>query len=319
MQNRIVILALACTASATLAPRARAQAPAATPVDTAHHAADSVAPPKKGGMFGKMKALAHNKTAQNIVKAAACTAIPGGQYMVGAIDAKSQAKAAVAGAAAGVATGVATKTMGTSCIPGMGSPTGLAGMGGIGGAGKASAISGLSAMAMSRAMPKGAGAATPAGNAANAANAANAPTMSAQMQMMTAQNQANGNTPVETEAPGQQMQMPTDLAADLKKGKLVIRKVDWIQKSGALSAPTTQMFSDVMGNVGGAIKQSGQRYRVDVYVDKNYSDEEVTSVGGQRVAMILALLDERAGAASSMQGGQTKKDKEPRIEFVKIK
>ena len=50
-------------------------------------------------MFGKLKGLAHNKTARSIAKVAACTALPGGQYVVGAIDAKQAAKKAVAGAA----------------------------------------------------------------------------------------------------------------------------------------------------------------------------------------------------------------------------
>jgi hypothetical protein len=71
-------------------------------------AADSQPPKKKpGGLFGKMKSIAGNKTVQSVAKTAACTMVPGGQVIAGAIDA--------AGAAAG-----------TSCMGGLGG-SGLAG------------------------------------------------------------------------------------------------------------------------------------------------------------------------------------------------
>src|SRR6185312_10846605 len=85
---------------------------AAAPADTSPH--------KKGGMFGKLKGVAHNKTVQNVTKAALCTAVPGGQYMVAAADAKKAGKS--------VASGVANSQ---SCIPGM-PAAGMAGMGGMG-------------------------------------------------------------------------------------------------------------------------------------------------------------------------------------------
>ena len=170
-----------------------------------------------------------------------------------------------------------------------------------------------------------AGGKTPPGGATMAALAAqtgNVQALSAQIQAMALQRQtqtADGDVPIETEAPGQQMQIPSDPAAELAKGKLVIKKIDWVRNSGALSAPTTQMFTDVMTSVGGAIKQTGARYRVDMYVDKSYTDEEVTDIGGQRIAMVIAMLNDRAQVGGSMQGGSTKKDKNPRIEFVLVK
>jgi len=132
--------------------------------------------PKKGGMFGKLKGLAHNKTAQSIAKVAACTALPGGQYVVGALDAKQQAaKNAVAGAATS-AVGAAT---GTSCMPGMSSGAGVAASGMTGGSMNAATIA-----AMSNAR---------AGGAAGAMSAAQMQAMMAQMQALTGRTQVASN------------------------------------------------------------------------------------------------------------------------------
>ena len=112
--SRVVVVALA-TVGQFIAVSARAQAAdsltkgksdgsigvAAAPVDTSVH--------KKGGMFGKLKSVAHNKTVQNITKAAVCQALPGGQYMVGAAEAAKNKTS--------IASGVANSQ---SCIPGMG-------------------------------------------------------------------------------------------------------------------------------------------------------------------------------------------------------
>ena len=60
---------------------------------TAAPAADSAAQPapKKKGMFGKLKSIAGNKTVQSVAKVAACTVVPGGQFVAAGIDAASAA------------------------------------------------------------------------------------------------------------------------------------------------------------------------------------------------------------------------------------
>ena len=58
---------------------------------------------KGGGLFGKVKGVAKNKVVQSVVKTAACTMVPGGQYVAGAIDAAANKNAATG--AAGAATG----------------------------------------------------------------------------------------------------------------------------------------------------------------------------------------------------------------------
>ena len=139
--------------------------------------------PKKGGMFGKLKGLAHNKTAQSIAKVAACTALPGGQYVVGALDAKQQAaKNAVAGAATS-AVGAAT---GTSCMPGMsGAAMGMSPSAGVGGSGMAArTMDAATIAAMSNAR---------AGGAAGAMSAAQMQAMVAHMQALSARTQVSSN------------------------------------------------------------------------------------------------------------------------------
>lgn len=112
-----------------------ATAVAAQPAASADSApADTAPKPKgKGGFFGKAKKLAGNKVVQTVAKTAACTMVPGGQAIAGAIDAAS------AKSAGGAAEGAAAAATGSSCLPGMGGAAmGGAGMTGGGMAGMAS-------------------------------------------------------------------------------------------------------------------------------------------------------------------------------------
>ena len=258
-----------------------------------------------------MKALAKNKTAQTIAKTAACTMVPGGSLVVSAIDAKQNKS--VAGAA-NVAASAAAGVPGSSC-PGMGGLGGLTGMGkmgaamsGVPGAGKGGGLAGLAGAATG--MPPGTTVSTSLGSVA---------TMAAQMQAASAQMQnASAGNALQTEAAGKQMELSGDPVKDLSKGKLVIKKVDWILHTAALSAASTQTFADIMTSIGAAIKQAGGSYHVDVYMDKHYADGEATSLGAQRVSVVLAML-QGAQVGDAVQAGKTQKDKEQRIEIVKNK
>ena len=97
-------------------------------------------PKKKKGFFGKVKDAAKNKTVQQVAKVAACTMVPGGSMVAGAIDAASNASD---GSAAGAASGAAGAATGTSC---MGAPGG--GMGGMSGAAGAAQMAGAAAELM---------------------------------------------------------------------------------------------------------------------------------------------------------------------------
>jgi hypothetical protein len=111
-------------------------------------------PKKKGGLFGKMKSVAGNKAVQSVAKTAACTMVPGGQVLAGAID------AAGSNGADGAAAGAAGAATGTSCMggfaPGMGA-AGVPGGGLPGGVGASAAVdAAMSSMGPGTTMPAGA-------------------------------------------------------------------------------------------------------------------------------------------------------------------
>ena len=99
---------------AVIATQMAAQDTVAVPVA---EAAAVEAPKKKKGFLGKIKSIAGDKTVQSVAKMAACTMVPGGQYVAGAIDAASSA---ADGDAAGTASGAAGAATGTNCFGGMG-------------------------------------------------------------------------------------------------------------------------------------------------------------------------------------------------------
>jgi hypothetical protein len=289
---------------------------ASAPADTAPH--------KKGGMFGKLKSVAHNKTVQSVTKAALCTAVPGGQYMVAAADAKKAGKS--------VASGVANAQ---SCIPGM-PGAGMTGMGGMGGkagvAGAAMNAASLGAMggkagvasapdlAQIAAMTGGKGVPGGRGAAVTAVSIATLTTAMQQSNTATIANGSGGGGEIATEASGQQLKLSGAVADEIRKGKLVIKKIDWVRGSPSVSAPMTQGFMDLMTTVGQAISKAGGAYRVDVYMDKKYTDAEIASLGQQRGSIVAASL--QAGGQLSpdlAMPGKIGKDKEQRVEIVKVK
>ena len=293
---------------------------ATAPADTATH--------KKGGMFGKLKSVAHNKTVQNVTKAALCTAVPGGQYVMAAADAKK--------AGTSVASGVANSQ---SCIPGM-SGAGMAGMGGMGGkAGVAGAAMNAASMGSMAGMAEKGGATSapdlaklaamsggngaPAGRGA-AVTAVSIATLTTAMQQSNAASVANGSGggggEMTTEASGQQIKLSGAVDDEIRKGKLVIKKIDWVHGSPSVSAPMTQGFMDLMTTAGQAISKAGGTYRVDIYMDKKYTDAEIASLGQQRAGIVVASL--QAGGKLSPDlalVGKIGKDKEQRVEIVKVK
>jgi len=287
---------------------------ATPPADTTPH--------KKGGMFGKLKSVAQNKTVQSVTKAALCTAVPGGQYMVAAADAKKNGKSVASSMAAS-----------QSCIPGM-PGAGMAGMGGK--AGLAGAAVGAASMGMGgkSAVAGAAGApnlaqiaamngmrGAPAGRGA-AVTAISIATLTSAMEQANAASAASGGAGGEmaTEASGQQLKLSGAVPEEIKKGKLTIKKIDWVHGSPSVSAPMTQGFMDLMTTAGQAISAAGGAYRVDIYMDKKYSDAEIASLGQQRGAIIVASL--QAGGqlpADVVTAGKIGKDKEQRVEIVKVK
>lgn len=140
-----------------------------------------------------------------------------------------------------------------------------------------------------------------------------------QMQAASAQAQlASTGAPMQSEAPGQQLKLSGDVASELAKGKLVIRQVDWLQHSAMPSEASADAFGDIIARIGSAMKQSGAKYRVDLYVDKHLTDAEAPTLAAQRMAIVIATLQSDTPTAA-IQTGKMEKDADQRIEIVKIK
>ncbi len=299
--------------------------------DTLASVPDTAKKKKGGGLFGKVKGVAKNKVVQQIAKTAACTMLPGGQVVAGAIDAAANKDAV--GAAAGAATG-------TTCMPGMGGAGAMAGGAMAGGVMPGGVMPGV-------VMPGGAG--MPAGGQLSgmdpAMMAAYSAQLAAAMQAMQAQAGAGGAgmppgmppgamamppggvgmPPGQMGAPGEggghPLEVSSDLPGDLKKGKTVIRHIDWIPGGGTVSPAGADGFAQAMAQVAAAMKQAGGSYRLDLYMDKQSGDVVVRTLGPQRLAAVQASLVE-GGASPGPDGpqiGKSKKDGDPRLEVVRLK
>ncbi len=338
--------------------------PADSPADSTHH--------KKKGLFGKAKSVMNNKVVQAVAKTAACTMVPGGQAIAGAIDAASSKSAgATVSGAAGAASG-------SSCMPGLGG-AGMGG-GGLAGAGVAGAAGGYPAGMAPGTMPMGAygmggdlkpmadcmgltveeyGAMTnPTGSEARPITKAEmkraqqlnkkvgsqrqmtcsqtvgmqeANAQMAQMEQAMAQAQARGGmmpgapgmaagAAVKSEAPGQQVVLADDLAGELKKGKTAVRGIDWMTGSADLSPDGRPAFDAAMARLGPAMKESGQHFRLDLYLDQEYDDATISTFGPARLQLLQSTLSGMVGDPdAALQIGKTKRDKNPRLELVKVK
>ena len=135
----------------------------------------------------------------------------------------------------------------------------------------------------------------------------------AMQQMQAAQITMGGTAGMTTEAPSEQLKLSGQVADEIKKGKLVIKKIDWVHGAPTVSPSTMQGFLDVMMSVGQAIKAAGGNYRVDVYMDKKYSDEDRAALGVQRMSLIEAARQRSGPAPRAVVVGKVDKDKEQRV------
>jgi hypothetical protein len=318
----VLPLTLAASAAAAQSTTHRQEPPAAAAAplaaasvaapDSAALAPDSANAPesgkkkKGGGLFGKVKGVAKNKVVQSVVKTAACTMVPGGQYVAGAIDAAANKNAA---------TGAAGAATGSSCA---------AGLGGMG---------------MTPRVPGAQGADLANVQAAQAAagGAGNAQMMAAmQMQAMTAQlaqlQQMQRMSGAAGAVPGTMPGMPgggmtgegmgQPIAVTAEKNKTVIRNIDWLPGTGGVSATGAGPFQQALIQAGTAVLQAGGSYRLDLYMDKQSPDAVAKSLGSQRLASVQTafLSGPMAGQPNAVPlAGKIKRDGDPRLEIVKIK
>jgi hypothetical protein len=139
------------------------------------------------------------------------------------------------------------------------------------------------------------------------------------MAMAQARMPATGAAGNMTEAPGEQVTLAPNLANELAKGKTVVRGIDWVAGSAEVSPEGQPAFRQAMAALGAAIKTSGQRYRLDLYMDQRYDDTAVRMFGPGRLGLIGTTLAGIIGDAGAVQAGKAKRDKTPRLEVLKVK
>lgn len=312
---------------------------------TAAPPTDSQPAPKKKGMFGKLKSIAGNKTVQTVAKVAACTMVPGGQFVAAGIDAAGNA---ADGNVAGAATGAAGAATGSACagaiggiggaaaggapVPGMG-----AGMGSIPGvAGSAATIAG--AMTAGSGLPDDGTGGQPAQLSAKdekkmrsmlKKQGMSEDQINSTMAMYKQQGQPQvpsmpdagsyaagqpGAPPVAAVA-AQPVGLPEDYDAQLKAGKLVLIDLPWKGSSAELIAGTEDGVRITFVKIVESLNLTQGTYRVDVYVT-----EVDKGVAQARASAIVLFLTKAGLPAEEKLGGKSMaaaKSKQARVELVR--
>ena len=273
---------------------------------------------KKGGLWGKAKKVAGNKVVKAVVKTAACTMVPGGQVIAGAIDAAS------ANSTAEAAQGAAGAAAGTTCMPGMAGAAGaagpaaaaglgasgadptyaaMAGLGAGGDANTAAMVQQMMANAQAAQMRMGATAGMPAGAMPGGAIPAGAMP-------------GGGMMPEVTEAPGQLPVLAADIPAELAEGKTAVRKIDWSASGAQVSAAASPALDEAMKQLAAAMTEAGGKYRINLYMDKRYNDLALKMYGPGRLEVVRAALT-AAQPSLKLEVGKVKHDDDARVEIVR--
>lgn len=337
MSPRMMIPALFLLAAASPA-LAQEGASAPSPGDSVAQPA-----PKKKGMFGKLKSIAGNKTVQSVAKVAACTMVPGGQFVAAGIDAASNA---AEGDAAGTAAGAAGAATGSACAGALGGgavgAAGMAapGMGAGGGVGNVAGMAG-SAAAIAGAMTAGTGMSpddddpAPAGLSAKDEKRLRSMLKKQgmsqeQIDQTVATYKQQGQPPVPpmpapsvaAATPGagsassaQPVGLPDDYEAQLKAGRLVLIDLPWKGSSADLIAGTEDGVRITFVKIVESLNGAEGTYRVDVYVTE--SDK---SVAQARASAIVVFLTSAGLPAEERLAGKTTtapKSKQARVELVR--
>jgi hypothetical protein len=321
----LAMLAFAFTVPLPIAAQSGAAAPAVGTATSDDAAQSAPKKKKKGGLFGKVKGLAKNKVVKTVAKAAACTMIPGGSLIAGAIDgasAKDAAKDAAKGAAKDAALGAATGN--NTCIPGMGN-TGAAGLAGNVAGGVAGNVAGGLAGA---GMP---GVGVPGMPTTAIPGAAISPQQMKQLKeqyrkmgmdstQLAAMEQMMAGMAAEPDkaaavAPAPAAAPPTVAGPALtkSKGRMVLHRLPWTPGTEIIQPGAEPVFGLAIRDLAGAILASSKRFKIEARVEDQGGKSQSGQLARKRAAVVLAALvaegitDNRLALAG---GGS---DKDPRI------
>jgi hypothetical protein len=118
------------------------------------------------------------------------------------------------------------------------------------------------------------------------------------------------------EAEGKALEVSADLAGDIEKGKTTVRNIDWLPGAATVSIGADSLTAQAMRDVAAAMTGAEASFRLDLYLDKRYADMGGPDLGRQRMAAVQGWLLE--GGASATVAGKIKKDKNPRLEIVRV-
>ncbi|HXY31571.1 MAG TPA: hypothetical protein VEI06_12745 [Gemmatimonadaceae bacterium] len=140
----------------------------------------------------------------------------------------------------------------------------------------------------------------------------------AQQSMASAQDKmASAPASGMSEAPGKSVEMSMAPAVALKQGHTAVKSIDWVVASANVSASGQASFDDAMAKLAKAIKETGDHYRLDIYMDTRYDDGAVKNFGPQRLSLIQTALVKNGVAGDAVTVGTSKKDSDPRLEIVR--
>jgi hypothetical protein len=253
---------------------------------------------KKKGLFGKVKGLAKNKVVKTVAKAALCTAVPGGQVIASALDAKETKN--VKGAAAAAATG------GSNCMPGMAGmaspPAGALGASVPGAGLPGQPSTGMPAMAMSPEQMKQM-------QDQYAKMGMDTAQLRAMQQMMAAM---PGAFPTEgATGPGEPAGGAPALSRE--KGKMVLRQLPWVAASDALVPGGELAFAMAIHQVALAIPASSSRYKIEARVEDQGGKSQSRLLSQKRARAVVRALAREGIAAERLTMTDGGSDKDPRI------
>jgi hypothetical protein len=292
------------------------------------------APKKKGGLFGKVKGLAKNNVVKAVAKTAACTMVPGGQLIAGAIDGastKSAAKAAATDAVTGAATSAATNAVkgvaggavsalaggaggGNPCMPGMGM------MGNAGAAAMAGGVPGAGLPGMPNAVMPGAG------------------MSAAQMKQMQEQYRKMGIDPATIQAMQQQMMagaaagmvnVPDDdqseppeataPALTREKGHIVLRQLPWMPASEGIQAGREAAFGLAIHTLAADLLPTGKHYKIEVKVEDQGGKAPAGLLARKRAVAVASALASQGVSQDRLSVADGGADRDPRVSVSESK
>jgi hypothetical protein len=119
----------------------------------------------------------------------------------------------------------------------------------------------------------------------------------------------------------QGISLSSNLVADLKRSKTIVRGLRWTPGTADISPGSIADFNRNMTRLVAAMKQAGGGYRLDLYMDQQSANIVVQTLGTRRLRAVQEALSPGgiAQGPGALQLGEIRKDEDPRLEIVRLK